>query len=129
ASGSAFSARASRAPRWLRNTIPSSTSCAASVSSRGSDDELGAALGRLLEEGGGHRVVLGRIGADDHMAQVDKFASFAENNQWLWVHRQKQYVFYSFTSGLIHAMVANNLITKAGEAFHVDAVRQSRIHP
>ena len=30
------------------------------------DDELGAALRRLFEEGGGHRVVLGRIGADDH---------------------------------------------------------------
>ena len=28
-------------------------------------DELGAALGRLLEEGGGDRMVLGRIGADD----------------------------------------------------------------
>ena len=28
------------------------------------DDELGAALGRLLEEGGGDRVVLGRVGAD-----------------------------------------------------------------
>ena len=29
------------------------------------DDELRAALGRLLEEGGGDRMVLGRIGADD----------------------------------------------------------------
>src|SRR5581483_4409527 len=29
------------------------------------DDEPGVALGRLLEEGGGDRVVLGRIGADD----------------------------------------------------------------
>ena len=28
------------------------------------DHELGAALGRLLEEGGGDRVVLGRVGAD-----------------------------------------------------------------
>ncbi len=29
------------------------------------DDQLGAALGRLLEEGGGDRMVLGRVGADD----------------------------------------------------------------
>src|SRR5207248_1076135 len=29
------------------------------------DDELRAAFGRLLEEGGGDRMVLGRIGADD----------------------------------------------------------------
>ena len=28
------------------------------------DDQLGAALGRLLEEGGGDRMVLGRVGAD-----------------------------------------------------------------
>src|SRR6478736_5315236 len=32
---------------------------------RGSIDELRAALGRLLEEGRGDRMVLGRIGADD----------------------------------------------------------------
>ena len=30
------------------------------------DDELGAALRRLFEEGRGHRMILGGIGADDH---------------------------------------------------------------
>ena len=35
------------------------------LAARVHDDELGAALGRLLEEGGGHRMVLGRIGTDD----------------------------------------------------------------
>src|SRR5665213_3557577 len=36
-------------------------------------DELGAALGRLLEEGGGDRVVLGRVGAD-HDDEIGIFA-------------------------------------------------------
>ena len=35
------------------------------IAARVHDDELGAALGRLLEEGRGDRMVLGRIGADD----------------------------------------------------------------
>ena len=36
------------------------------LAARIDDDELGAALRRLLEEGRGDRMVLGRIGADDH---------------------------------------------------------------
>ena len=66
------------------------------LAARVHDDELGAALGRVLEEGRGDRMVLGRVGADDddhvgvlggherrrHGARADALHQAATDEAW-----------------------------------------------